>query len=359
MTYPHEPFDETAKTFYGQLFKRWGLGVETERGIFFRGRRIDLVVTCPEAKKNQLQQTLFAYFRKINVLEFKGVNDPLTVADYNRILMRSWGLGGLEVKKKKSKTPKKTKSVTKTEAELQLDEIEDNHPNRLPHHRTVTIVCITRPDKILNQFKSELGFLPTKDSGIYHCNDRIPQWIIHPSELALEPKNYPLLPLARGEKLEQFIALCLEQELWDYLQLTLDLGFLTDPNLLWHKIMEVVQMKPVIHESTWPYIDEFFRAMPEGMWKIPTIREAIEGAVEASKKREQEIGQQLGQQLGQRKGAQRMLLNQLHRKFAPIPESVVQKIESTDNLEQLDDWLTQIMAAESLADIGLLESKKK
>jgi hypothetical protein len=132
-------------------------------------------------------------------------------------------------------------------------------------------------------------------------------------------------------------------QLWDYLQLTLDHGFITDPNVLWHKILEVVQMKPVIHESTWPYIDEFFRVMPEGMWKIPTIREMLE----ANQKREQQ------------KGAQRMLLNLLRRKFAPLPESVVQKIESTDSLEQLDYWAIKVMTAESLADIGLLESKNK
>ena len=109
-------------------------------------------------------------------------------------------------------------------------------------------------------------------------------------------------------------------------------------------------MKPVIHESTRPYIDQFFRAMPEEMWKMPTLREAIQEKVEANQKRDQEIGQV--------QGAQRMLLNRLHHKFAPLPESVVQKIEATDNFEQLDDWLTQIMAAKSLAETGLLESKK-
>ncbi|RKZ49307.1 MAG: hypothetical protein DRR16_33645 [Candidatus Parabeggiatoa sp. nov. 3] len=93
-------------------------------------------------------------------------------------------------------------------------------------------------------------------------------------------------------------------------------------------------MKPTIHESTRPYIDQFFRTMPEEMWKMPTFREALEDK--------------------QRYGVQTTLLNQLCRKFAPIPESIVQKIESTKNLEQLNNWTIQIITAESLADMGLL-----
>ena len=159
------------------------------------------MVTGPTSGTSQLQQTLFSYFRQINVLEFKGINDPLTVADYNR-----------------------------------------------------------------------------------------------------------------------------------------NIGLITDPDVLWHKILEIMQMKPTIHESTRPYIDQFFRTMPEEMWKMPTFREALEEK----------------QRYGQYQGAQRMLLNQLRRKFAQIPESVVQKMESTKNLEQLNDWAIQIMTAESLADMGLL-----
>jgi peroxiredoxin len=100
-----EPFDDTAKDFYRQLFEEWGLTVETQREIFFRGRAIDLVVSCPTAEERQcLQATLFAYFRRLNALEFKGINDPLTVLDYNKIMMRAWGLGTVQKKKPKQKS---------------------------------------------------------------------------------------------------------------------------------------------------------------------------------------------------------------------------------------------------------------
>jgi hypothetical protein len=38
MTPSHEPFDDTAKTFYRQFFEERGLAVETEPQIFFRAR---------------------------------------------------------------------------------------------------------------------------------------------------------------------------------------------------------------------------------------------------------------------------------------------------------------------------------
>jgi hypothetical protein len=84
-----------------------------------------------------------------------------------------------------------------------------------------------------------------------------------------------LLPLARGQKLADFISLCLREGLTDYLQLVIDIGLTTDPKIIWEKILEVKQMKPTIHEDTVPYIDRYFRELPEEMWEIGVIREAL------------------------------------------------------------------------------------
>ncbi|MBV7335879.1 hypothetical protein KFU94_48090 [Chloroflexi bacterium TSY] len=35
-------------------------------------------------------------------------------------------------------------------------------------------------------------------------------------------------------------------------------------------------MELTIREETWPYIDEFFRNVPEAMRKVPTFQEALE-----------------------------------------------------------------------------------
>jgi len=80
----------------------------------------------------------------------------------------------------------------------------------MPDQRTVTIVCVTRPTKVLDDLQAHFRFVPTAEPGIY-CNHehQLPVWIIHPTELTLKPANYPLLPLARGAKLADFIELCI------------------------------------------------------------------------------------------------------------------------------------------------------
>jgi len=64
----------------------------SEREIFFKGRSIDLIVTGTD--QDRLQNTVFSHFRQVNAIELKGIHDPLTIKDYNRIMMRVWGLGG-------------------------------------------------------------------------------------------------------------------------------------------------------------------------------------------------------------------------------------------------------------------------
>jgi len=71
-------------------------------------------------------------------------------------------------------------------------------------------------------------------------------------QLALVEKNYPLLPLARGNKLAEFVSLCFREGLTNYLRLIMDIGNYTDPNVILQKILEVKQMKPQIREETWP-----------------------------------------------------------------------------------------------------------
>jgi hypothetical protein len=344
-----EPFDSSTKAFYRYLFENWGMAVETEREVFFRGRSIDLVVTCTESDRSRLQNTVFSHFRQINAVELKGIHDPLTVIDYNRIMMRVWGLGAL-----KSETSETDESAPDTDVpdddtddDTDDDEADDSQLNRLPSRRTLTIVCLTKPIKILNQLKEEFQFVKTSEEGVYRCQiEEFSRWIICPSELALAEKNYPLLPLARGEKLAQFISLCLRDGLIGYLQLIIDIGLATDPKVIWEKILEMKQMKPKIPEEAIPHIDRYFRVFPEEMWKISIIREALAES------------EWRGHRAAIRQGAQQTLIRQLQRKFTTIPNSVVQKIEATENIDQLDNWLLQVIAADSLANTGLLSADK-
>jgi hypothetical protein len=321
MTSEHEPFDETTKAFYHRLFQNWGVKVETEREVFSRARTIDLVVTCPsEADRERLQNTVFSHFRQLNALELKGFHDPLSVDNFNRIMMRAWGMG---VKKSE---PQSEKPSDSTDNEDPTDD-----PPQLAHKMTVTMVCVTRPNKILDQLKAAYRFVATDESGIYLSDEKLSQWIIHPSELDLVPKNYPLLPLARGEKLEQFISLCLREGLNDYLQLIMDIGLATEPELIWRKLLEVRPMKHLIREETWPIIDQFFQEMPEAIEKLPTFQDALAESM--------------------RQGEKRTLIRQLHRKFTRVPKGIVQHIETTTDLGQLDNWLDQVISAKKLTEI--------
>jgi hypothetical protein len=324
----NEPFDDSTKAFYRKLFEQWGLFVETEREVFFRGRAIDLVVTCTEDDQNRLQNTVFSHFRHLNAIELKGINDPLTLIDYNRIMMRVWGLGAIESEEEQDSESESEKALTTKPHEI-------SELSRFPDQRTVTMVCVTRPNKILDQLQKRLKFYKTNESGIYHCEAPIQQWIIHPTELALVERNYPLLPLARGKKLAQFIALCLEQKRADYLQLILDVGLFTDPYTIWQKILEIKKMQPQIPDEAWPYMDRYLQSIPQNLWKLPTFDQALEKS--------------------QQRGQQRAIIRQLRRKFKQIPNSVVQKIEATDDQEQLDQWLDLVIEANSLTEMGLSE----
>ena len=85
-----------------------------------------------------------------------------------------------------------------------------------PTLRTITILCVTRPDNILDSPKLKKGydFKETDEPGVYLSSKlAIPTRIIHPDELDLVPKNYPLLPLARGKKLQQFVEICIKEKM--------------------------------------------------------------------------------------------------------------------------------------------------
>lgn len=294
-----QPFDDTTKAYYQQYFEKLEIPAITQYEVFSRSRAIDLLVTCTAADLPKLAETVFAHFRTVNALEFKGYHDPLTAVDFNVIMMRAWGVGAVE--KEESQ-----------EADAAAD-----------------------PANVLDDLQAHFRFVPTAEPGIY-CNHehQLPVWIIHPTELALKPANYPLLPLARGAKLAQFIELCIQRRLVDYLRLTLDIGLLNDPRVVWRKIMEAMQMQLQIDEDTWPYIDEFFRSVPEALQKVSTVQEALEES----------------EQRGEQRGIRQSILRVLQHKFGALPANVVQVIEATHDVEQLEQWLDQALDSNSLAD---------
>ena len=327
-------FDDTARQSYRRLFESWGLTVETERPVFSRSRMIDIVVECTKADRERLKDTVFCNFRTFNGIEFKGNQDRLTPTDVNVIMMRIWGLGAAKLITDEKALPAREMAVRRERL-------------KYPSQRTLTIICVTRPVNILSSLRHEFQFLPTDEPGVYFCDQLLPRWIICPTELELIPKNYPLLPLATGEKLEQFIDLCVREGLEDYFQLAIDIGMTTEPELILHKILEVQQMKRLkLREETWQVVDQLlFHEMPEVQEKMVSLQQLL---AENKKQAEQE-----GERRGALRNQQRTLIRQLQRKFASVPVNVVQRIEKTDDLQQLDDWLDQVLVANSLTETAL------
>ena len=306
--------------------------LESEVEVFSRGRMIDLTVECTLEQLNSLQLTVFDYFRLLNLLEFKGDGDPLTLKDLNLILMRAWAIGAMEFEE-----------IATTDLSL----FPALHPAllaheryQLPRQRTVTIISVKRPDKLLNDLSGELGFRRTDEPGIYLCEQLFPIRIICPRELSLQPKNYPLLPLAKGKKLEQFIDICLRDGLATYLQLIIDIGLATDPEMIWKKLLEASNMTVKMREETWSIIDQFFKQTPHAFQKLPTFRDTILLAAEDAR------------QMGERQAEQQTLIRLLQRKFGPLPESVISEIQGTMNTERLSAWLDQVLDATSLQEMG-------
>jgi hypothetical protein len=87
-----------------------------------------------------------------------------------------------------------------------------------------------------------------------------------------------------------------------------------------------------IHEETWPYIDEFFRNVPEATKKVPTFQEALE----ASERR------------GATQNQQQTLLLILRHRFGTIPDWMVQKIETAHELPLLAKWVEQALDTNSI-----------
>lgn len=119
-----------------------------------------------------------------------------------------------------------------------------------------------------------------------------------------------------------------------------NVGMATDANVIWQKILEAKQMKLEIREETWPYIDRYFKEVPEDMMKLPTFREML-----AESRRSGIILNQ-----------HNTLLRLLEHKFGSVPTPLRQQIESCDDSAQLDLWLDQILAA--TAPVTLLPISK-
>ena len=65
------------------------------------------------------------------------------------------------------------------------------------------------------------------------------------------------------------------------------------------------------------------------------------------------IGLERGEQAGQLEGARRVLLQQLKIRFGELPDRTIARIQSCQQLEQLERWSAAVLSAPDLAAMGL------
>ncbi|MCE7983689.1 MAG: hypothetical protein DYG89_21145 [Caldilinea sp. CFX5] len=149
--------------------------LQTEVEVSRLPRTIDALVTL--ATTDELQrvhaETPFFYFLRYNQVEFKGREDPLTVAGYHLINGRTQLYVG--------------------EQDVSL------------HTMTVTIICAAKPRTVLKHAET---FQPFRQiaAGYYKNDAHPPIYLIVLNELPILPKNYPLLLFASSDrKFRQFL----------------------------------------------------------------------------------------------------------------------------------------------------------
>jgi hypothetical protein len=149
--------------------------LQTEVEVSRLPRTIDALVTL--ATPNELQsvhtETPFFYFLTYNQVEFKGYEDPLTIAGYHLIGGRTQLYVG--------------------EQDVSLQAM------------TVTIICAAKPRTVLAHAQTFQPFHQIA-AGYYKNEAHPPVYLIVVNELPITPKNYALLLFASSErKFRQFL----------------------------------------------------------------------------------------------------------------------------------------------------------
>ena len=149
------------------LFQRWEVDIQTEVEVGLAPLRIDVVigVRISEIFSELPIHTPFGHFQKDNILEFKGLGDPLAIDDVYRIVMRSYHYF--------------------LDRKVSVSDL------------TVTIICAQTPRKVLSH--PGFGFQKIAD-GYYLCHAfDVPVYLIATNELPIEPIYHSLLLFASSK----------------------------------------------------------------------------------------------------------------------------------------------------------------
>jgi hypothetical protein len=222
-------------TFYKRLSLKWfrerGVVATTEKEVGHLPLTIDAVAVCTSEDVARLAlDTPFDFFRRHNLMEFKSPNDPLSEAEYNRIIARALLYAAHE-------------RVSRSE----------------------TLVCIlvsTKPVKMIHRLAETVKFERVGD-GHYVGNDAVTCHLFVASELPIEERYFRFLFLAKGQKQEAFLEAIVRHEneryLWEYLMLYPDDAV---------KVISMGKKLPTIEENAHRLLSIFKQEMPEAFWDL-------------------------------------------------------------------------------------------
>ncbi len=324
-------YDSVYKAFYERLFQRWQVPVETQVEVSRRAKAIDVVVVCEEQHLHRLQETCFWFFRRINDLELKSPGDALDLADYMTIVSRAYGL---------------------------LAKQEDK-ALQLPTNATLTIVCSVRPTRLIDDLQTELGFEPTAEPGIYISEQRIEERIIVSTELEVIEKNYPLLILAKGEKLLEFFLEVVRKELTEYVDILFQVGI--HPDTLTEGVIRMIETHPEFTEGLERALTRWLEFSPQSMERIAPIRRFLEEQRQALEEQRRELEEQRRALEEQRQALEEQRRNDkredlrllLENKFGQLSEEFVSQLEAVSDVDELTGLYKRALDAQTLAEVGL------
>jgi len=302
-------YDPVYKAFYERLFRRWQIPVETQVEVSRRDRAIDVVILCEAQHLHRLRETCFWFFLGINDLELKSPGDALNLADYMRIVSRAYGL------------------LAKQEDEA----------DQLPTNATLTIVCSVRPTKLLDDLQKELGFEPTVEPGIYISKQRLEERIIVSTELEVIEKNYPLLILAKGEKLLEFFEEVVMKGLTEYVEILLEVGIFIDPETLIEGVRRMSERHHELTPGLKRALESWFEDYPQHIHEMAPIRRVLE-----ERERNASVD-----------ATREALSLLLESKFGPLSEEMASKLEAVRDVDELNRLYRQALDAQTLEDVGL------
>jgi len=119
----------------------------------------------------------------------------------------------------------------------------------------------------------------------------------------------------------------------------------------WEKLMYYLVL--LIYHRRQPPEQQLLMQQVQNKVRIHIRREEVANMGQTAAQALIQEGRQEGREMGAIEAMQKMLVKLLNLKFDSIPQSVLQRIQTLRDTEQLDQLIGQIVTASNLQDMGI------